>query len=143
MNQLLIEPAPAHVRRVGDMARIAGIVILVVVLIAIGMVLVRGPDFVARVTVVNTSPYDLDIDVTTGARDGWLPLSVATANTTTSTQEVVDQGDTWIIRFSHEGSTIDEVTTSRAELARNHWRITVPDKVTQQLRAVGEPPDNS
>jgi hypothetical protein len=135
MNQLLTEPAPAHVRRVGDIARWVGVALVLAVTVAIGMWLVRGPGFVDHISVVNHTDYDLDVDVTGSARDGWMPVSVATRGATTSTPQVVDHDDTWIFRFSHEGAVGGELKISRDQLADAGWRLVVPERVAQELRA--------
>jgi hypothetical protein len=134
MNQILIEPAPANVRRFGHVGRLACIALALAAMVALGAWLVRSPDFVELVVVVNRTPYNLDVDVTGADRDGWMPMSVATGRSSTTTQDVVDQHDTWIFRFSHEGAHGGEIELARSELARNGWRVVVPDRVAEQLR---------
>jgi hypothetical protein len=140
MNQILIEPSPPRARRVGDAARVVLVAILVVALLAIAIRVTEGPDFVDRVSVTNRTGYDLDVDVTSGSHDGWLPLSVATAGSTAATREVVDMHDTWVFRFSHEGVDAGELRVSRDELARNGWTVRVPERVGQQLRTLDQLP---
>jgi hypothetical protein len=140
MNQILIEPSPPRARRVGDAARVGLVAILVVALLAIAIRITEGPDFVNRVSVANRTGYDLDVDVTSASRDGWLPLSVATTGSTAVTREVIDMQDTWIFRFSHEGVSVGELRVSRDDLARNGWTIRVPERVAQQLRTLDQLP---
>jgi len=140
MNQILIEPSPPRARRVGDAARVALVAILVVALLAIAIRITEGPDFVDRVSVVNHTGYDLDVDVSNASRDGWLPLSVSTAGTTDVTRDVIDMHDTWVFRFSHEGVDAGEVEVSRDQLARTGWTVEVPARVAQQLRATDQLP---
>ena len=138
MNQLLVEPAPSNVQRVRPIAGKIGVVLAVVAVLVISMWLVRPPDFVDRVSVTNRSGYDLNVDVSDANRDGWLPISVATGGgATTRTQDVIDQRDTWIFRFSYAGKNAGEISVPRAELAQNDWRIAVPGTVAQNLRDAG------
>jgi hypothetical protein len=137
MNQLLTEPAPASVRRVGDFARKLGVVLTVAAMLAVGLWITRGPDFVDRVSVSNASGYDLNVDVTGAERDGWLPISVAIGGSTTTTNDVIDQRDTWIFRFAYAGHAAGELSMSRADLAKRGWRIVVPADVAARLRAAG------
>lgn len=140
MNQLLTEPAPAHVRRVGPLAQKLGVVLVVAVMLGAGLWLARGPKFVDHVSIANPSGYDLNVDVTGAGRDGWLPISVATGGRTTTTRDVVDQRDTWIFRFSYAGSPGGQVSVSRSDLAKRGWRIEVPQDVAERLRAAGVQP---
>ena len=109
-------------------------------MLAVGLWITRGPDFVDRVSVSNSSGYDLNVDVTGAERDGWLPISVATGGSTTTTNDVVDQRDTWIFRFTYAGSATGELSISRADLAKHGWRIVVPGDVSARLRAAGIQP---
>jgi hypothetical protein len=140
MNQILIEPAPANVRRFGQLARWAGVALALVAMIGLGAWLVRAPDFVDHVVVVNRTPYTLDVDVTGVDRNTWMPMSVATGGTSTSTKDVIEQHDTWIFRFSNEGVIGGELSVSRSRLAGNGWRVVVPDRVVEALRAADSSP---
>ena len=138
MNQLLVEPAPSNVQRVRPIAGKIGVVLAVLAVLVVSMWLVRPPDFVDHVSVTNRSGYDLNVDVTDVNRDGWLPISVATGGgATTRTQDVIDQRDTWIFRFSYAGKNAGEISVPRSELAQNDWRVAVPGSVAQNLRDAG------
>lgn len=141
MNQLLVEPAPSNVQRVRPIAGKIGVVLAVLAVLVISMWLVRPPDFVDHVSVTNRSGYDLNVDVSDANRDGWLPISVATGGgATTRTQDVIDQDDTWIFRFSYAGKNAGEISVPRSELADNGWRVAVPGSVAQNLRDAGIQP---
>jgi hypothetical protein len=138
MNQILIEPAPSNVQRVRPIARKVGIVVALAVMLGAGLWLARGPDFVNRVSVTNNSGYDLNVDVTGGDHDGWTAISVATGGgSTTTTQDVVDQEDTWVFRFSYAGRNAGEVSVPRSQLAKNGWHVVVPRQVAQNLGDAG------
>ncbi len=141
MNQLLVEPAPSNVQRVRPIAGKIGVVLAVVAVLVISMWIVHPPDFVDHVSVTNRSGYDLNVDVSDVNRDGWLPISVATGGgATTRTQDVIDQRDTWIFRFSYAGKNAGEISVPRSELADNGWRVAVPGSVAQNLRDAGIQP---
>ena len=138
MNQLLVEPAPSNVQRVRPIARKLGVVVALAVMLGAGLWLARGPDFVNRVSVTNRTGYDLNVDVTGADHDGWVPISVATGGgSTTATQDVIDQADTWVFRFSYAGRKAGEISVPRSVLAKNGWRVVVPDEVAKNLGDAG------
>lgn len=108
----------------------AGIVLVAVLLLSL---INTSPKFVSRVTIVNRSPYDLQVSVTNSHRDGWMDLTTAKAQTATDISQVVDQGGTWTFHFTGQGVDGGELTLSRAALAQSNWRVTVPDAVSQRL----------
>jgi hypothetical protein len=111
---------------------------LAVVLLAIGP-LVRGPRFVDRLTIENPLPFDLSIDVTNAARDGWMGVAIVSARTRQTTQDVVDQGRVWIFRVQSQGAAGGEFRVSRSELDRAGWRLTISPDVETRLRSEGAP----
>ncbi len=95
--------------------------VIALVVIGVGVLLVGGrmlarASFVPRVEVVNDSEYAVDLDVTSGAHDGWMGVGIAKPHTTTTFEDVYDQGDTWILRYGVQGRSI-EVTVPRDEFA--------------------------
>jgi hypothetical protein len=136
MNQVLIEPAlkPAPFRPI---AAKFGVLVALAALLAGGLWVTKGPDFVNHVSVTNKTGYDLNVDVTTAKHDGWMPISVATGGATTVTRDVIDQRDTWVFRFSYAGRNAGEISVPRSELAKNGWRIVVPDQVAKNLGDAG------
>jgi hypothetical protein len=138
MNQVLIEPAPPTDRRVLPIARGALLVIVSLAMIGVGLWLVRESSFVDRVAVKNPTGYDLNVDVTSADRDGWLPVTVAAGSgNVTETRDVVDEGDTWIFRFSYAGRPAGELRVPRAELERDKWQISVPSAIADRLGNLG------
>lgn len=99
-----------------------------------------GARVVDRVTIVNTTPYDLEVDVTGAARDGWLALGNVPRGKTGSTEQVVDLGQTWIFRFRHAGQVAGEVTVTRGRLTAGRWRVEVPAQIEEKLREMGFAP---
>lgn len=116
----------------------ASLIILVLVLLP-SCDAIRGPKFVAKITIVNPFEYSFLVEVGDG-HSGWLNLGGVERESEETTQEVIDMGTTWVFRFSFRDQEHEQVTLSRAELAANRWRVTVPETIAQRLRARGEPP---
>ena len=95
--------------------------------------------YVERIVIDNPTDFIANVDVTGGARDGWLGIATADAHSAKTVEQVYDQGSTWIFRFSYSGHE-EEIQISRAELARSDWRVQVPDSFASALRARGVPP---
>jgi hypothetical protein len=102
--------------------------------------MLRGPEFVDRVSVVNETPYLVDIEVTDDARDGWLELGPVSPGETHNFGSVVDQGDEWIFHITtgpHDGG---EYSATKAELERGRWVVAIPRHVQARLEAEGAVP---
>src|SRR5689334_14737586 len=77
---------------------------LVVVFVGIaGTRLSRGPRVVAQVTVVNPSPYTVEVEVTDAHRDGWVLLGATPPKSSTREEDVIDQGATWVFGVRAQG----------------------------------------
>jgi hypothetical protein len=92
---------------------------------------------VARVTFVNTTAYDIDVNVSGAGSGGTLALGTARANRTTDVQDVVDQGRSWVLHFGAQGVDGGAVRMDRADLERASWRVTIPAGVAQRLAGAG------
>ena len=56
--------------------------------------------------------------------------------TTSATNlDVLDQGDEWIFTFSSGGIEGGSLRVSRAKLAADGWRVSVPESVIQRLQS--------
>jgi hypothetical protein len=96
--------------------------------------------FVDEVTIVNDTVYSANVDVTGKTRDGWLLLISVEPQSTTTVEEVIDQGEVWVFRFDYVGKHEEEVEISRRELERGEWTIEVPQSFEQRLRDLNVPP---
>ncbi|MGH9013484.1 MAG: hypothetical protein ACRDZ1_06060 [Acidimicrobiia bacterium] len=102
--------------------------------------LVRGPDFVDRVTIANRTALDVDVNVA-GSDGGLLDLTYIAAGETKSVRDVIDQGDIWVFHFSYGGTDAGTLRLDRTRLAQNGWRVEIPEAVADRLDAAGhEPP---
>ncbi len=99
-----------------------------------------GVSFVDEVAVVNDTEYSANIDVSGKAGDGWLLLTTVEPQSTTTVEEVIDQGEMWILRFDYVGKYDQEVEISRRQLEQNDWTIEVPQSFEQRLRDLNVSP---
>jgi hypothetical protein len=98
------------------------------------------PPRVDRITIVNPTDYDLNVDVAGPERGSWLPVAIVEAGSEDITEEVIDQGEVWVFRFLHWGDPVGELSLSRDELLRDDWRVEVPGDVEERLQQLGRPP---
>jgi hypothetical protein len=121
----------------------AGAVVLgLLTVIALTLVVSRsaGPAKVARLTFENPTVYAIDIEVSPGTGTGWTPAGSVRQRSTVDVEEVTDQGDMWLFRFTSQGETGGELRLSRSELEGSGWRIVIPAEVGTRLADAGAPP---
>lgn len=136
MHPVLTHPPSSPVR----LARIGAVILAAVIGLAalISVTRLVEPDVsYVRITVENPLPYLVNVDVTGVSRDGWLALASVERGRTRVVEEVLDQGEEWVFRFSYGGVQAGEVVMSRDQLASENWRITVPTAVADRLRYAG------
>jgi hypothetical protein len=92
-----------------------------------------------RITIANSTEYDIEVDVTGQDRQGWLPLAIVEARSEGAIEEVIDQGEVWIFRFEHFGDSVGKVRLTRGELEGSGWRVEIPPEVGQHLQELGRP----
>jgi hypothetical protein len=120
---------------------ILAIVPILAVAVAIeGAHLLDSPPFVSRVRIHNPSRLLIDVDATSADHDGWVAVGMARPSTTTTVREVIDQGSTWVFRFSSVGIEGGELVETRAHLEHAHWTIVIPSDVINRLRRAGARP---
>lgn len=98
----------------------------------------RTPPYVERITVDNPHPWNVHVEATGGDRTGWVAVGGVTRDQERTVADVLDQGDTWILRFAY-GGQVAETRLSRDQLTRDGWHVTVPDELADRLRAAGIP----
>jgi hypothetical protein len=138
MSPTLTHAPKAPPRKVNVVAIAAAALVAVSSLIAVS--LVRGEEFVDRVRVVNPSNLLIDVEVSDASRSGWLHMAIATPRGTTTTNEVIDQGDDWVFRFGAAGRNGGEIRVRRSDLGRSQWTMVIPGDVVERLRAAGARP---
>lgn len=97
--------------------------------------LVEPGPFIGRVTVVNNSAYAFDVDVSGAKADEWMLLGTVGEKASTDVAEVFDQGRTWTFRLRTQGLVAGQVEVSRDALKSAGWRLIVPDRFADKLRA--------
>ena len=122
--------APAPVRSARSLSWVGPAIVIVfaAVLMAVAGQLVREPDTVAKVQIVNPVEEAVDVDVMQPGGP-WQPVAVVEPQSTTTAYDVVDEGGPWIVRFKISDKDLATVRISRERLARANWRITVPTLV--------------
>lgn len=145
MSPVLTRPrprsAPALFRRDVIVLVVAG-AMGIAALVATNAAL-RGPDFVDRVTVVNETPYLVDVEVTDSAGDGWLGLGPVSAGASHTFRDVIDRGERWVFHVTSGPYDGGEFSRSKRELQPQHWRVTIPGDVQQRLDAGGAVPNSN
>ncbi len=135
-----IETVPPH-RSVPTTRWSVGLLALGAVAVLGVLVLVsptlRSPAFVERVRVHNPHPWNAEVEVSDRHRSGWLPLGTVARGKTGTFEGVIDQGDTWVVRFTYGGHDGAELVAERTELERANWTITVPDSFAQHMKEAG------
>lgn len=102
--------------------------------------LLRGPTFVAKISIVNPSEYDIQVEVSGDEGKSSMILTTAGQKATTAAVDVVDQGPSWVFRFSAQGRDGGELRITRAVLKQAGWTVGVPEAVIERLRQQGAPP---
>lgn len=112
--------------------------LLVSILILLGAC--DNVSYVERVVLVNPTEYDVLVDVRSADGKSWLGLGIAKRDSETLVQEVIDQGETWVFRFSYVGEHLGQDRISRSDLVRNRWRYEIPERVGETLKEKGYAP---
>ena len=116
--------------------------ISVIALVVVGVLLcaamayaLRDPDTVPSVTVDNPSELDVNVSVHPADDDARLILATVPPTSSATNLDVLDQGDEWIFTFSSGGIEGGTLRVSRAKLAADGWRVSVPESVIQRLQS--------
>jgi hypothetical protein len=139
MPNVLVEQRAARAVSPRVVAGWTGLLVAGVVMFLALNALVRGPDFVDRVTLRNESRFDVETDVA-GPDGRWLGLGTAGGRSTFVVQDVIDQGERWTFHFERAGVGAGRVSLEREELERSGWLVVVPASVEERLTADGQEP---
>ncbi len=131
-------PDRTHNTRLGVGAIVLGLVTAVALALVVGRS--AGPAKVARLTFENPTVYAIEIEVSPGTATGWTPAGSVRQGSTVDVEEVTDQGDVWLFRFTSQGETGGELRLTRSELEASGWRIVIPPEVGTRLADAGAPP---
>ncbi len=101
----------------------------------------RVPTFVSEVTLVNESDLDLEIAVRGRNASGWLDLGSVGPRSNLAVSEVVDQGELWIVRFTHRQVVYGEMRVAKTQLRSAHWRIVLTANAIESLQTLPQSED--
>ena len=102
--------------------------------------LLAAPHEIARLTVENPTDYSLLVEVSDGHHDGWLPMATIDRHATTNVEQLYDVGDTWRFRVWAQTADAGTFLLTRKQLERADWRVQIPHRVGNALRAAGVEP---
>jgi hypothetical protein len=116
---------------------LGGLALTVVIVVAgiVGNAILAGPRLISRVTVVNPSPYAVEIEVSDPGGHAWLRLGSTPPKSAARVDDVIDQGPEWVFRVRAQGVSGGEFVVDRDQLARSRWRVTVPSSVIARLES--------
>lgn len=137
MTRLRIEPSPYRARtglRSATLGLAAG-GIAVALLLVLSARLVDDPDRVARVRVTNPTTYQLEVSVGSPERTGAQNLGTVQRDSSRQFDELLDQGERWLFRFSYGGVSAGETVVTRAQLERDRWTVSAPPAASELLAA--------
>lgn len=126
---------PDSLPRSNVLLALVGAALVGALFLAVGSPL-EPPEHVSQITVTNPQAWNAEIDVTTEARDGWLGVGSVDRQDEQAFDEVIDQGDRWVFRFSYAGEHT-ELVVDRAQLERDDWRVMVPSDFAERMQASG------
>jgi len=139
MNPVAAKPRPTPVQSRRLLTVIVGIAAGVAAFMAVASAL-RLPPHIGTVVMSNPHEWHVDVQVTSPHRKGSLPMGCVERNTTKSFGEVLDHGDTWVFQFSYGEVGGGRLVTSRSDLQRAQWKITIPDECAQRMHKAGASP---
>jgi len=141
MGSVLTPPRSPSVGRPRRAAAIAvAAVVTAAALFVVAQRLARSPSTVERVTIVNPTPYDLEVELSGTGRANGLTLGAVGREQTKVIEDVLDQGSEWTFTFRKGHDDAGRLTVPRAQLAADHWQLTVPSSVADRLAASGSQP---
>ena len=115
----------------------------VIAVLALGLLALAAwmprPRHLASLRIDNPTDYAVSVESASAGGGGWVTVALIRPRTTAVAQDVVDEGDTWTLRFRAQGHDAGSVVVTRQQLASAGWSFTVPDDVAQRLSAAGAP----
>jgi hypothetical protein len=137
MAPTLTRPHSAPAQNIAGGVVIGAAIAAVLVVAAALVPSMRLPPFVSRITVANPTIYGVEVDARPANGTAWLSLGGFPRESTRNAYEVIDQGKTWVFRFTYGGEEAGTLTEARSKLEHDHWRMTVPQDVADRLGAMG------
>jgi hypothetical protein len=114
--------------------------LVVVVIIATLPRLVASTPVVREITLVNRTPYAMQVQATDAGRGGWTGLGTVQRQRTALVRDVVDQGREWIFHFESQGFDGGELHVRKSDLERSGWTVVIAESVGARLERQGATP---
>ncbi len=130
-------PVPLQRSRQAIGTAAAAVVVLVTVLAV--SPLLRGPNFVPHLTLVNPTAYEVNVEASGSSGAGWIDLGTVPREREVALEGVADEGQEWTFRFSSGGVFASEMVLSRADLEHDNWRVSIPVGIAVPLHDAGLP----
>ncbi len=109
--------------------------LLVVVTVALAAVTTAcGGGRTRTLTVVNDTDYEITVEVSAGSGDR-TPLDTLGPHSRDVSDEVADQGTTWVFHFSSAGVDAGSLRLTRPTLSNQDWTVRVPPTAAARLQA--------
>lgn len=140
MSDLLAPPRPQADRRAVVIGQAVGAAVAALIAIVLTAGITTDPGTVDRISVTNPHPYQLAITVRGADERSTMTVGTVGRERRAVFEEVVDQRDRWIFRFSYGGAAAGEVAVTREDLRRGDWTIETPPDAEARLRAAGLAP---
>ena len=109
------------------------VIIMSAVVLATATAVVREPTRVRHLDIVNRGDAAIAVTVHPADDDGVQLLGTIEPASTHSLRDLLDQGKTWVFSFSHAGTDLGSTRVARAALARDNWRLVIPDAVFDRM----------
>jgi len=126
MSPVALESQPTAVRRTRAAASVACVVVAAIAAFIGLSALVRGPDFVDRVTLENRTGLALGVAVTDHDEGALLGVATVSPTRTAVVEDIVDQGDRWVFVLTSAGEPVGRIQLTRDELESRDWRVVLP-----------------
>lgn len=139
MPSARLKPLPVPLQRSREAIGTAAAAVVVLVVVAAVLPLLRGPASVPRLTLVNPTAYQVNVETSGASGNGWFDLGSVPREREVPLEGVADQGERWTFRFSSGGVFASEMVLSRADLEHGKWRVHIPDGIALPLHDAGLP----
>jgi len=109
------------------------VIIMSAVVLATATAVVREPTRVRHLDIVNRGDAAIAVTVHPADDDGVQLLGTIEPASSHSLRDLLDQGKTWVFSFSHAGTELGSTRVPREALARDNWRLVIPDAVFDRM----------
>jgi hypothetical protein len=120
---------------------LVAIVVTVLVCLVISTKL-EAPGTVSQITVTNATPWAAKVVVSSAPGESTVLVGTVEGKATRTFTGVLDRSNQWVLTFTYLNVT-EQLTTTRADLAHNGWKVDVPANFGTRLQQEGIQPTPS